>query len=336
MFFPALVTSATLALVLFSLAVQSGRLVGTLVVALLFVLLERAVPLRPLKLLRPGWRTDLVHLVADNLLSTVLLLVTVFTVGVGLRHMVPLGWRMAVASQSHGLQFAEAFLLASVCGYWAHRVSHQVPWLWRFHKVHHSSERLDWLAAGRLHPVDQAFQRSCVVLPFLAIGFSRATFGGYLAFVTLHAIFVHANVRLRLGPLSWLIATPEYHHWHHASDPTAYNSNFAGEFPLIDLVFGTMHLPAGQMPIAYGTDEPAPERYLAQLAWPLRPSASAAQPATVRTPATRQPGQVVGDKPAPRPLSGELGYPTYRALATGPFGTCPRDVSPTGCVRGTC
>ena len=244
--------------------------------AALFVLLERAVPLRPLKVLRPGWRTDLVHLIANNLLSTVLLLVAVFTAGVGLRLMVPLGWRMAVASQPHGLQFAEAFLLASVCGYWAHRASHYVPWLWRFHRVHHSSERLDWLAAARLHPVDQALQRSCIVLPLVAVGFSRATFGGYLALVTLQAIFIHANVRLRFGPLRWLIATPEYHHWHHASDPMAYNSNFAGEFPWIDLVFGTLYLPVGQKPTAYGVDEPAPERYLDQLAWPLRRPLAAA------------------------------------------------------------
>jgi sterol desaturase/sphingolipid hydroxylase (fatty acid hydroxylase superfamily) len=262
--------SATLVLVISALSLRSRLLVGIAVLAALFVLLERALPLHPRKVLRPGWRTDLVHLVANNLLSTMLLLVALITVGVALRLMVPLGWRLAVAGQPHGLQFAEAFLLASVFGYWAHRASHTVPWLWRFHRVHHSSERLDWLAAGRLHPVDQAFQRSCIVLPLFAIGFSRATFGGYLAFVTLQAIFIHANVRVRFGPLRWLIATPEFHHWHHASDPLAYNSNFAGEFPWIDLAFGTLHLPVGRMPTAYGTDEPAPERYFAQLAWPLR------------------------------------------------------------------
>ena len=107
-------------------------------------------------------------------------------------------------------------------------------------------------------------------------GVLTATFGGYLALVTLQAIFIHANVRLRFGPLRWLIATPEYHHWHHASDPMAYNSNFAGEFPWIDLVFGTLYLPVGQKPTAYGVDEPAPERYLDQLAWPLRRPLAAA------------------------------------------------------------
>ncbi len=92
-------------------------------------------------------------------------------------------------------------------------------------------------------------------------------------FITLQAIFVHANVRLRFGPMRWLIATPEFHHWHHAANPAAYNSNFAGEFPWIDLVFGTVYMPTEKMPVAYGTDEPAPSIYLAQLAWPLRNSA---------------------------------------------------------------
>jgi sterol desaturase/sphingolipid hydroxylase (fatty acid hydroxylase superfamily) len=265
---------ATLALVIGALVVRPGLVVGIVLLAAIFVPLERMVPRRRLKVLRPGWRTDLVHLTVSNLLSMLLLAVAVVTAGVGLRVLVPGAWRVAVGGQPHGLQFAEAFLLASVAGYWAHRAAHRVPWLWRFHRVHHSSERLDWLAAGRLHPFDQVFQRSCTVLPLLAVGFSRTTFGGYLVFATLQAVFVHANVRLRFGPLRGLIATPEFHHWHHAAEPSAYNSNFAGEFPWIDLLFGTLHLPDRQMPAAYGTDEPAPERYLAQLAWPLqRPAA---------------------------------------------------------------
>jgi sterol desaturase/sphingolipid hydroxylase (fatty acid hydroxylase superfamily) len=130
---------------------------------------------------------------------------------------------------------------------------------------------MDWLAAAHLHPIDQVWTRSCIVLPLFALGFSRATFGGFLAFTTFQAIFVHANVRLTFGPLRWVIATPEFHHWHHANDPAAYNSNFAGEFPWIDALFGTLYLPAGQMPAGYGVDDHQPPGYLAQLAWPFRP-----------------------------------------------------------------
>ncbi len=153
-----------------------------------------------------------------------------------------------------------------------------MPVLWRFHRVHHSIEEMDWLAAGRVHPVDQAFTRSCIVLPLVALGFTRATLGAFLVFVTLQALFIHANVRFRFGPLRWLIATPEFHHWHHCDDPAAYNSNFAGEFPLLDLVFGTLHLPAGERPAGYGIAERAPDGYLAQLVWPMGRSGAGGGP----------------------------------------------------------
>jgi len=263
------VAAATGLMFVGALAARSALVFGVLVLAAIFIPMERVFALRPQRVLRTGWRTDLVHFVVNNFLTTVLLVAVVVTVGAGLRAAVPGALQTAIGGQGLGLQLAEAFLLAEVCGYWGHRASHTVPVLWRFHRVHHSIEEMDWLASGRVHPIDQAFTRSCVVLPIVALGFARAAFGAFLVLMTVQAIFIHSNVRFRFGPLRWLIATPEFHHWHHSGDPTAYNSNFAGEFPVLDLVFGTLHLPAGRMPDRYGIDEPAPRGYLAQLAWPL-------------------------------------------------------------------
>ena len=86
---------------------------------------------------------------------------------------------------------------------------------------------------------------------------------------TLHALLIHSNMRVRIGPLKWLIGTPEFHHWHHSNQPEAYNKNFAGGMPLIDLVFGTAHAP-GTMPERYGLDEPAPKTWWSQMRWPFR------------------------------------------------------------------
>ncbi|MGH3576457.1 MAG: sterol desaturase family protein [Mycobacterium sp.] len=264
-----LVAAATSLIFIGALAVHSGLVFGVLVLAAIFIPMERVFALRPQRVLRTGWRTDLVHFVVNNLLTTVLLVAVVVTLGAGLRAAVPGALRAAVGNQALDLQLVEAFLLAEVCFYWAHRAAHTVPVLWRFHRVHHSIEEMDWLAAGRVHPVDQAFTRACVVLPIVALGFARAAFGAFLVLMTVQALFVHANVRFRFGPLRWLIATPEFHHWHHSGDPATYNSNFAGEFPVLDLLFGTLHLPAGRMPDRYGIEESAPVGYLAQLAWPL-------------------------------------------------------------------
>ncbi|HVA08215.1 MAG TPA: sterol desaturase family protein, partial [Acidimicrobiales bacterium] len=155
-----------------SLAVRSRLVFAIVVVAAIFVPMERIFALRSQRVFRARWRTDLVHFVVNNLLTTGLLIVAVVTIGTSLRAAVPGSLRGGVASQSLWLQFTEAFLIAELCGYWAHRATHTVPILWRFHRVHHSIGEMDWLAAGRLHPVDQAFTRSCIVLPLVALGFT--------------------------------------------------------------------------------------------------------------------------------------------------------------------
>jgi sterol desaturase/sphingolipid hydroxylase (fatty acid hydroxylase superfamily) len=259
----------TLALFLVGLAVRSGLVFGLVVVAAIFVPMERVFALRRQRAFRKGWATDLVHFVVNNMLTTLGLIVAIVAVGAALRAAVPQALRDAIAGQAALLQFAEALLITEISAYWGHRATHTVPVLWRFHKVHHSITEMDWLAAARLHPIDQAFTRSCAVIPLFVLGFSKATFGAFVVFTAFLALFIHANVRLTFGPLRWLIATPEYHHWHHSNDPSAYNSNF-GEFPLVDAVFGTLHLPRHRRPERYGIDERAPEGYLAQLAWPFQ------------------------------------------------------------------
>jgi sterol desaturase/sphingolipid hydroxylase (fatty acid hydroxylase superfamily) len=268
------VAFTTGALFVVGLAVRSELVFGIVVLAAVFVPLERVFALhREQRVLRRGWRTDLVHLVVDNAFTTALLVVAVVVAGSLLRALTPAGVRSGIVGMPAGAQFLLGFGIAEVSHYWAHRATHRVPWLWRFHQVHHSIVEMDWLAAARLHPVDQAFTRACTVLPLYALGFSRLTFGGFVFVATLQALFVHANVRLRFGPLRYVVATPEFHHWHHGDVPEAYDKNFAGELPLLDLVFGTLHLPKRAWPAAYGVrgaDVPPPDGYLAQLAWPFR------------------------------------------------------------------
>ena len=146
------------------------------------------------------------------------------------------------------MQFLEALIILELVGYWSHRLMHTVPSLWRLHRVHHSSERMDWLAAAHLHPFDASFGRVLAVIPLAFLGFSRATFGGALVLLQLHAIFQHANLRVRFGPLSKVISSPQVHHWHHTNDLGARDRNFAGLFPWIDALFGTLHLPDRQWP----------------------------------------------------------------------------------------
>ena len=166
---------------------------------------------------------------------------------------------------------ATVLLVADLVQYWTHRAYHEIPFLWRFHAVHHSSEHLDWVAASRLHPLDQTFIRVCGILPVYLLGFSKETFGALIAFEGLLAIFIHANVRWRFGWLEWLIATPAFHHWHHANENhETSNKNFSGLLPWVDWIFGTFYLPK-KYPAKYGINEKMPDDYLGQMARPFKP-----------------------------------------------------------------
>jgi sterol desaturase/sphingolipid hydroxylase (fatty acid hydroxylase superfamily) len=82
-------------------------------------------------------------------------------------------------------------------------------------------------------------------------------------------VFLHANTRVRFGPLRWILATPEFHHWNHAAQAEAVDKNFAVHLPLIDRIFGTAWLP-DRWPACYGiAGDPVPEGWLRQLVWPL-------------------------------------------------------------------
>ena len=260
----------TALVVLAALSLRSQIIFGLAILAVIFIPLERLFALHPHRVLRRGWRTDVVHFLVNGAALRIGMLVSVVVIGGFLRAFVPAPLRDAVAASPGWAQIAAGLTIATMGGYAGHRAAHEVPLLWRFHRVHHSSRELDWLAATHLHPLDETFTRSVAVLPLYALGFGRVSLGAFLILITLQAIFLHANVRLRFGPLRWVIGTPQFHHWHHAREPQAYNSNYAGEFPLLDALFGTLYFPANRWPAQYGVDDTQPDGYLRQIAWPFR------------------------------------------------------------------
>ncbi|HEX4395375.1 MAG TPA: sterol desaturase family protein [Mycobacterium sp.] len=266
----AVLASLTALVVLAALSVRSNVLFGLAIAAVIFIPLERLFGLHPRRVLRRGWRTDLVHYLVNGAALKVGLVVSVVVVGSALRAFVPAPLRLGIATSPTWVQIVAGFAITTVGGYAGHRAAHEVPLLWRFHRVHHSIRDLDWLAANHLHPLDETFGRSAAVLPLYALGFGRVSLGAFVILITVQAIFIHANVRMNFGPVRWLIATPQFHHWHHAREPRAYNTNYAGEFPILDALFGTLYLPADRWPAQYGIDEAEPPGYLRQLAWPLR------------------------------------------------------------------
>jgi sterol desaturase/sphingolipid hydroxylase (fatty acid hydroxylase superfamily) len=248
-------------------------LLNVLVLALLFVPLERVfarLPAQPI--FRPGWRTDLAHFAASHLLVQVTVLLTLAPAALLFAWAVRPELQQAVQRQPLVVQFLEVLLVADLTQYAVHRAFHHVPWLWRFHEVHHSARAMDWLASSRLHLVDVVVTRGLSFVPLYVLGFSAPAVYAYLVFVSFHAVFIHANVRFRFRALEELLVTPRFHHWHHADAPEAVDRNFAVHLPIIDRLFGTRHFPDGRWPEAYGVGgRPVPEGWWRQLVWPFSP-----------------------------------------------------------------
>ncbi len=246
---------------------------AVVVPALVFVVLERVFAIRPQRVLRPGWITDVYHFLLDAVPVTVMLILLDTTVGRGLRGLTPEAVRDSVAALPFAAQLVAVTALCELGMYWSHRLEHQVPVLWRFHAVHHSSTEVDWLSTQRTHPVDGAFRRLFLV-PVFAIGFSVTAIGIYLGAYYAWSFVVHANLRWKFGPLEGVVASPAFHRWHHAAEGDAVNTNYAPLFPVFDRVFGTLRRP-DRWPTSYGCDAPVPTGYLRQLAYPFRPGESA-------------------------------------------------------------
>jgi sterol desaturase/sphingolipid hydroxylase (fatty acid hydroxylase superfamily) len=240
--------------------------------SLLFIPLERLFARRPDQpILRRGWRTDLVYFFVSALLVQITTLLTMKPAMVLFHWAAYPGLQAWIASQPFALQFAGILFLTDLTQYWIHRLFHAVPVLWRFHAIHHSTEAMDWLAGSRLHLVDVAVTRGLTYIPIYLLGFAEAPLFTYVAFVSIQATFIHANIRFEFGPLQWLLATPRFHHWHHGKEREAIDKNFAVHLPMLDWLFGTFHLPKGRWPASYGLagSKPLPETYVRQFVYPF-------------------------------------------------------------------
>ena len=251
-----------------------------LLVALLFLPLERLLPRRrEQRMLRRAWVTDSIYFLINRVpISIGLVAIVVLAMTLG-EHFVPAGFRTMVADQPLWLQVIELIVVADLLFYTLHRLFHSVPLLWRFHAVHHSIEDLDWLAAHRIHPVDQILTKGASLIPCFALGFTAEAILAFSLIYQWHTLLLHANVRVNIGPLRWLIASPEFHHWHHADYPEAWNRNFGAQLPLWDVLFGTANMSAGKFPSRYGIGETLPASYLSQLLYPFRSNSKDEQPA---------------------------------------------------------
>lgn len=246
-----------------------------LIVFLIFMPIEQLLPAQPgRKLLRRGLSVDLLHLFLTGFLFRIGFAAVLLTTMAGINLGVPSIVGETVRAQPIWLQTIEIIIISDIGFYVAHRLEHAIPFLWKFHAIHHSIEELDALAAHRVHPLDQLFVKSMSLLPVFALGFDVVPIAIAGGIYFWQSLLIHSNIRIRLRPLNWIVAGPLFHHWHHANEPQAIDKNFAGQLSILDALFGTMYMP-DRLPSKYGTDEPVPDAYHQQLAYPFLRSAKA-------------------------------------------------------------
>ncbi len=159
--------------------------------------------------------------------------------------------------------------LAYELGYWFnHWLSHKVPILWEFHKVHHTAEVLTPLTNFRVHPIYMLMFANILALSAaVANGIGHYLFGDTAYQYALNdtniilVLFIHAYVHLQhsqiwiafTGVLGRIFISPAHHQIHHSDNPRHYNSNFGSCLALWDWLFGTLYVPQKERePLRFG------------------------------------------------------------------------------------
>ena len=175
-------------------------------------------------------------------------------------------------------------LLGDAGRYWGHRLAHEIPFLWRFHAVHHSAQRLWWWNATRQHPVDKAWFTFTEMLFPVLLGADGTVLALYLGVTAVCGFAQHCNIDVKLGPFYWFFNVVELHRWHHSKEIAESDNNYGNNLIVYDRIFGTYYHPERQEQADrqvgdIGLLNPNyPQNYLGQLAAPLKKGYDKADP----------------------------------------------------------
>ena len=175
-------------------------------------------------------------------------------------------------------------LITDLPFYWMHRLAHKVPLLWRLHSVHHSVREMHVLVAQQGHFLEEGVRALFQFIPLaLLVKVGPAEAPWIFLGPPLLDLFAHANTRLHLGPLKFLLLDNRMHRIHHSIEPRHYDKNFAGISPIWDILFGTAYFPAADEWPATGVVDQNPTSVVDYLTAPFR-----RRPALQRAPEASQ------------------------------------------------
>jgi len=177
-----------------------------------------------------------------------------------------------VATLPIALQLALMFVLRDFIQYWIHRLLHRVPRLWDFHKVHHSVEQMGFAAQLRYHWMETIVYRSIQYIPLAMFGFGIQEFFAIDMIALTIGHVNHANFRPPIGPLRYVLNSPQMHIWHHAKEmPVRYGANYGLSLSVWDWIFGTVYWPTSgrDTPLGFEHVERYPDHFVTQMIFPF-------------------------------------------------------------------
>ncbi|MDW8230454.1 MAG: sterol desaturase family protein [Saprospiraceae bacterium] len=188
----------------------------------------------------------------------------------GIRNLVAI----EIGSWPHWAQLLTLFVVRDFVQWNVHRLLHRVPWLWEFHKVHHSVREMGFAAHLRYHFMETVVYRSFEYLPLAMIGFGIQDFLLVHLFTLTIGHLNHANIYLPLGPLKYIFNSPQMHIWHHAKHlpEGSYGVNFGLTLSVWDYLFGTAHIPhdGRDIPLGFERVDEYPHGFFQQIVAPFR------------------------------------------------------------------
>ena len=247
-------------------------ILNVLFVGFLFIPVEKLFPAKNKQtVFRPEWEEDMFYYLVSSMLVQVLSFLTLAPANIVTSQLDLNSVHAFIVSMPFLVQLVVIMIVTDFAQYWLHRLFHRVPFLWRFHAVHHSAKSMDWLAGARMHFIEIATLRGVTAAPMFILGFDPAAIQTYILIVYFYSSFVHANVGWNFSLVERFMVTPRFHHWHHGKEKEAIDVNFSIHFPLYDRLFGTYHMPENRWPEEYGIGgDPVPRGYWKQFLYPFK------------------------------------------------------------------
>jgi sterol desaturase/sphingolipid hydroxylase (fatty acid hydroxylase superfamily) len=180
-----------------------------------------------------------------------------------------------------GLGLLIFFLVSDFVQWNVHRLLHRVPWLWNFHKVHHSVKEMGFAAHLRYHWMEPVVYKSLLYIPLAIIGGFEVEDVALVHFFALTVGHLnHANLGWNYGVLKYVFNNPKMHIWHHAKvlpKHAQYGVNYGLTLSIWDYLFKTDHVPhdGRDIELGFDGDETFPKKFIDQGLYPYKKSKDA-------------------------------------------------------------